>query len=220
VTHFFTLLKGEVIDPGIPARNIFNFDEKGIQLGGGRKNIRTKYIFSATDVNRYVKKSDNLVLVTILECVSAARKSCPPTFFIYSFLRLCTDANARVVASENGWMDDTICADWFERVFVPWAKTKSDPAYPIIFISDEHGSHETNTIRLITIQNHIKMISLPPHTTHKLQPLDVGVFAPLQHKWGKHCNALTISGNEVTRDTVVEEYMAVSLYFGHAIVLC
>ncbi|KIJ57062.1 hypothetical protein M422DRAFT_98915, partial [Sphaerobolus stellatus SS14] len=53
---------------------------------------------------------------------------------------------------------------------------------------DGHGSHETNAICLIAIQSHIKMISLPPHTTHKLQPLDVGVFAPLQREWGKHCN--------------------------------
>ncbi|KIJ43282.1 hypothetical protein M422DRAFT_170109 [Sphaerobolus stellatus SS14] len=167
VTHFFTLLKGEVIDPGIPTRNIFNFDEKGIQLGGGHKNIRTKYIFSATDVNRYVKKSDNLVLVTILECVSAVGKSCPPIFVLpKGSVREWVHAAGvgGVVASENGWMDDTICVDWFERVFVPWAKTESDPTYPIIFISDRHGSHETNTICLIAIQNHIKMISPPPLT--------------------------------------------------------
>ncbi|KIJ42213.1 hypothetical protein M422DRAFT_254623 [Sphaerobolus stellatus SS14] len=72
---------GEVIALGIPTHNIFNFNKKGIQLGGGCKNIRTKYIFSATDINCYVKKSDNLVWV-LLECVLGVGKNCLPTFVL------------------------------------------------------------------------------------------------------------------------------------------
>ncbi|KIJ38381.1 hypothetical protein M422DRAFT_176753, partial [Sphaerobolus stellatus SS14] len=215
VTHFFELVKMEVVDKGIPPQNIFNFDEKGIQLGGGRKNIRSKYIFPAGDVNRYVKKSDNLMLVTILECVSAAGAACPPGFILpYTHGKVAewshVEGVGSVVTSENGWTDNAICSDWFKKVFLPWAKTQRDSAFPIIFISDGHASHETHEIRLAALDNSITMISLPPHTTHKLQPLDVGVFVPLQRNWGKRCNELAVTGDEITCDTVIEEYMAVS----------
>ncbi|KIJ29349.1 hypothetical protein M422DRAFT_147385, partial [Sphaerobolus stellatus SS14] len=207
ITHFFELVKMEVVDKGIPPQNIFNFDEKGIQLGGSRKNICSKYIFPAGD------KSDNLVLVTVLECISATGAACPPGFILpytHGKVAECLSENAhRVVTSENGWTDNTICSDWFKKVFLPWAKTQRDSAFPIIFISDGHASHETHEIRLAALDNSITMISLPPYTTHKLQPLDVGVFAPLQCNWGKRCNELAVTGDEITCDTVIEEYMAV-----------
>ncbi|KIJ44879.1 hypothetical protein M422DRAFT_141415, partial [Sphaerobolus stellatus SS14] len=178
--------KNEVVTRNIPPQNIFNFDEKGIQLGGGRKNIRSKYIFSAVDANRYVKKSDNLVLVTILECVLATGKLCPPGFVLpkgtvreWSHV----DDVGGVATSENSWTDDKICVQWFREVFVPWAKRERDPTFPIVFISDGHGSHKTSSMRAVAVENDIMLISLPPHTTHRLQPLDVGVFAPIQHEW-------------------------------------
>jgi hypothetical protein len=33
------------------------------------------------------------------------------------------------------------------------------------------------------INNHVELFCLPPHSTHLLQPLDVGLFAPLQHHY-------------------------------------
>src|SRR5205807_6777940 len=35
------------------------------------------------------------------------------------------------------------------------------------------------------VDNNIHLLSLPPHSTHLLQPLDVGLFGPLQHFYGK-----------------------------------
>jgi hypothetical protein len=57
-------------------------DEKGNQMGGGRKNPGTKFIFSAEDSDRYRIHSDNLELVTIIECVSAAGAKMPPLFVL------------------------------------------------------------------------------------------------------------------------------------------
>ena len=39
VTHHFKLLNSIIIRQKIPLENIYNEDEKGIQLGGGRKNL-------------------------------------------------------------------------------------------------------------------------------------------------------------------------------------
>ncbi|KIJ55419.1 hypothetical protein M422DRAFT_240032, partial [Sphaerobolus stellatus SS14] len=114
-----------------------------------------------------------------------------------------------VATLENGWTDDKICVQWFREVFVLWAKRERDPTFPIIFVLDGHGSHKTSSMHAVAVENDIMLISLLPHTTHRLQPLNVGVFAPLQHEWGKCCNALAITGNEVSRDTVIEEYMPI-----------
>jgi hypothetical protein len=65
---------------GIPPEHIWNMDEKGIQMGGGRKKSSKKYYFLKSQKHRYRISSDNLELVTILECISAAGEIVPPSF--------------------------------------------------------------------------------------------------------------------------------------------
>lgn len=67
---------------GIPPEHHWNMDEKGCQMGGGRGNARTKYIYSEGSRDRYRIHSDNLELVTILECVNAAGAKMPPWFVL------------------------------------------------------------------------------------------------------------------------------------------
>jgi hypothetical protein len=65
---------------GIPPQHIWNMDEKGIQMGGGRKNLGKKHLFLKQKKYKYIIRSDNLELVTIIECVSAAGEVVPPSF--------------------------------------------------------------------------------------------------------------------------------------------
>ena len=51
-----------------------------IQMGGGRKKSGKKYYFLKDQKQRYCIQSDNLELVTILECISAAGDVVPPLF--------------------------------------------------------------------------------------------------------------------------------------------
>jgi hypothetical protein len=55
----------------IPLKNLHNFDEIGIQLGGGRKGTGELYFFATRDKSHYKIKSDDLELVTILESICA-----------------------------------------------------------------------------------------------------------------------------------------------------
>jgi hypothetical protein len=50
---------------------------------------------------------------------------------------------------------------------------------------DEHGSHETREFMKYAEDHKIQIFALPPHTTHILQPLDVGCSQPL--KWYHGC---------------------------------
>ncbi len=51
---------------------------------------------------------------------------------------------------------------------------------PRVLICDGFGTHETLEALEFCFENNIILCRLPSHTSHKLQPCDVGVFAPLK----------------------------------------
>ena len=67
---------------GIPPEHIWNMDEKGIQLGGGHKNSGKKFLYFQKSKECYQISSDNLELVTVLKCISAAGGEIPPFFVL------------------------------------------------------------------------------------------------------------------------------------------
>lgn len=83
--------------------------------------------------------------------------------------------------SPNGWTDDFLCTKWFRKCFILQATMRKVSNMLILLLYDGHGSH--NTIELIELvcEHNIILFCLPPHTTHKLQPLDVNVFGPFTH---------------------------------------
>lgn len=54
----------------IPWKNVYNMDEKGIQMGS-QKGKAEKFLFDIVDKSQYWLKSDNLQLITIIEEVCA-----------------------------------------------------------------------------------------------------------------------------------------------------
>lgn len=86
----------------------------------------------------------------------------------------------------------------------------ANPDYPIVIFFDGHGSHVT--VRMIELARKcgVHLFCLPPHTTHKLQPLDVGVFGPLQHAWRKNCEEFSATnGRGMGKPEFIKEYMKV-----------
>jgi DDE superfamily endonuclease len=114
-----------------------------------------------------------------------------------------------VATSPNGWTDTEIGYAWFEKCFVPYATSKKVTADPIVLYVDGHDSHETDHVRKIGFDNHVIVIAFPSKCTHKLQPLDVVVFAQSQRSWTTHCNRRLIEGVRMTRYNVVQEYMKI-----------
>jgi hypothetical protein len=58
------------------------------------------------------------------------------------------------------------------------------------------------------LANNIHLFCLPPHTMHRLQPLDIGVFGPLQKAWFDRCdNIIESTGDVMQTKDVVKEYM-------------
>jgi hypothetical protein len=54
------------------------------------------------------------------------------------------------------------------------------------------------------------VLMLPPHTTHKTQPLDVGCFGPLKASWTQRCEEhLELFNESIPRSNFVQEYLNV-----------
>ena len=80
VKDFFEMLQVTLIKHDIPWENVYNMDEKGIQLGGGQKSDGWKFFFSCDDCQRYQIKGGSLELVTVIECVCADGTDLLPGF--------------------------------------------------------------------------------------------------------------------------------------------
>ena len=78
VGRHFQLLGDLLKENDIPLKNMYNMDEKGIQLGGGRKLDGTRYFFSQDQQDHVKTQGTSLELITIIECVAADGSNLKP----------------------------------------------------------------------------------------------------------------------------------------------
>jgi hypothetical protein len=64
---------------------------------------------------------------------------------------------------------------------------------------DGHGSHITTEFLQKALEKKILIAIYPPHTTHRLQPLDVGCFSPLATYYSQSLEAFTNGSEGLTR---------------------
>ena len=82
-----------------------------------------------------------------------------------------------VLCNESGWMD----REFFVRRFQHFVFCVTPTAErPVVLILDGHNAHTKNVEAIETAKRYHIFISLPPHSTHWMQPLDVAFFRPLK----------------------------------------
>ncbi|XP_046963332.1 uncharacterized protein LOC124532470 [Vanessa cardui] len=82
------------------------------------------------------------------------------------------------LAQPTGWMNTEL----FPQVIKHFVKvTGSSKTNPSLFILDNHDSHLALEALNIAKENGMTLLTISPHSSHKLQPLDVSVFGPLQN---------------------------------------
>ncbi|CDO71859.1 hypothetical protein BN946_scf184940.g6 [Trametes cinnabarina] len=216
VEDYFKQLRDLIEQYKIPWSHVYNMDEKGMQRGGRGKIKRIKYLVPRGRRANYKLRSSNLELITIIECVCADGSSIQPGFIFAGkeFSRdLFHDIDPRVciALSRTGWTAEYLCLEWFKRCFIPQANAHRVSDAPILLILDGHNLHITPEMRQAAIENNIHLFLLPPHTTHHLQPLDVSIFAALEHAWQIHCNKFfkMSKGDDMDRGEFIRQYLAV-----------
>ncbi|KAK3891928.1 hypothetical protein Pcinc_004234 [Petrolisthes cinctipes] len=103
----------------------------------------------------------------------------------------------------NEWSDADCFLTWL-RHFATLAKPTQEEKH--IIILDGHHSHKTLAAVDFVRENGIILITLPPHCTHKLQPLDVAYFKSLKASYNRAVDnwMLVNAGKRVTQYNVAE----------------
>jgi DNA-binding transcriptional MerR regulator len=190
-----------VNENGILPEDIYNFDETGFQIGVGQDQwIVTREpkrkIFNGSVTNRES--------VTVMEAVSADGFVCPPLIILSAkqimlrwFDAIQTDEHLAV--SDTGYMNDVLALQWI-RLFHKWTIHRTRGAKRLV-LCDRFGSHYTRQFGEFCDENNIILFFLLPHTSHVLQPLDVGVFSAYKHWHSEAVEAASITGcQKFTKD--------------------
>lgn len=87
-------------------------------------------------------------------------------------------------SSAKGWTSDELGYSWLTKVFEPNTAKIAGRSRRLLLV-DGHSSHVNTRFIDFCDLHRIILVVLPPHSTHRLQPLDVGVFGPLAHYYSK-----------------------------------
>ena len=126
---------------------------------------------------------------TVLGAGSAGGVRLPP-YFVYKGKNLWRrwmqggPAGSLYSVSDSGWMESANFREWVKKMFLPAVKHLTIN-HPVLLIFDGHHSHISLELIELARANNIHLLCLPPHSTHLLQPLDVGVFGPVKATWRK-----------------------------------
>ena len=75
-----------------------------------------------------------------------------------------------------------------------------------LLILDGHNSHTTYRFCSFAERHKIVVLCLPSHTTHHLQPCDVGVFGPLAASWKAEVNETSSSNIPIWKNNLLYYY--------------
>jgi hypothetical protein len=181
VNNFFD--RFELTAAGIPPENMFNCDETNLQENPGAvKAIFSKGVKYAEQVRDFTKTA-----ISVMFCGSAAGVLLPP-YVVYKGANVyeswSTGGPKGTVynSSASGWFDTFIFEDWFKKVFLP--HTRRLPGKKLL-VCDNLSSHLSVSVIQQCREEDIEFVCLPPNSTDKIQPLDVGLFGPMKSAWRK-----------------------------------
>ena len=150
---------------------------------------------------RYSQQDGNREFISLLACICADGTALPPAL-IYkgasndlqsTWLEdLNEQSKAYFASSANGWTCDELGLAWLRR-FDQDTQQKARNRRRLLLV-DGHSSHVNMAFLNLADSLGILVLILPPHSTHRLQPLDVALFSPLATAYTKELNNLTHCG--------------------------
>jgi len=89
-------------------------------------------------------------------------------------------AGALGLPSHKGWMDCSLFIRYLQHFIKCVKPSKTNP---VLVLLDGHQSHKSLKAVELARKHSITMVTIPPHTSHRLQPLDLTFFGPLKHAY-------------------------------------
>jgi hypothetical protein len=182
-------------DPAIVAENVYNMDETGVMLS---MLSSIKVLVGKSDRRNCRGARVKRTIVTAIECISADGRYLNPMIIWpatthRSNWTLFPTPGWQYACNESGYTDSNISLQWLKRTFDAEIKERAN-GRPRVLILNGFRTHETFEILEHCFKNNIILCRLPSHTSHKLQPYDVAVFAPLKTAYREQVERLERGG--------------------------
>lgn len=148
----------------------------------------------STTKRSYVKTPENRDWVTIFEACSIDGHIINPLVLFKgkelqsTWFPPETPSNWHFRCTENAFTTNKVSMDWLVHVFLP--QTDANGAVRLL-LCDNHGSHTTVPFMYECYRHNVQLVYMPSHSSHILQPLDVGVFSILKRKYRKEITNLS-----------------------------
>ena len=195
INAWFKLVEETRQAHGIPDEDMYNFNETGFMMG---VTATSKVVTSSDTIGRAVNvQPGNRDWVTAIEGINASGWSIPPFIILSGKLHQASwyrdlPTNWVIAVSDNGWTTDELGFEWLKH-FDRHTASRTSGAYRLLII-DGHGSHATPEFDQYCTENKIITLCMPAHTSHLLQPLDVGCFSSLKVAYGREIGELARQG--------------------------
>ena len=183
--------------------NIYNWDEKGFLIGLAHalKRIMTQEAYDQFRI-RAAKQDGSWEFISLLATICADGTKVPPALIYQgvsrdlqdSWVDELTDKDEAFFASlKNGWSNNEFGLNYLKDIFDPYTRAKAGRGRMLLIV-DGHSSHVNIAFIDMCDRLRILVMILPPHSTHRLQPLDVGLFQPLATAYSNELNSLMHKG--------------------------
>jgi hypothetical protein len=190
---WFDLVQNVKAKYGIQDEDTYNFDETGFTMGIGN---RVKVVTASERRTEPIgDQQGDREWVTLIAAINAMGWAIAP-YLIFKAKN--HDASWypdlkpqwRIGVSDNGWTTNDIGVAWL-RHFVEQIQGRRVGSH-VLLIIDGHESHKSLAFQDLCKENKIITLCMPPHSSHILQPLDVGCFAPLKRAYSKEIRVLAL----------------------------
>jgi hypothetical protein len=211
IQEWFNRVQITIMQHGIALEDIYNFDETGFAMG---LVATAKVVTRAEMLGRpFLVQPGNREWVTSIECINSTGWVLPPCIIFKGKVHIegwyqdtALPADWRIEVSQNGWTTDQIGLRWLQKVFIPATTSRTTGRYRLLIL-DGHGSHLTPQFDLVCSENDIIPICMPAHSSHLLQPLDVGCFSPLKRAYGRLVeDKMRLGFNHIDKFDFLEAY--------------
>ena len=179
VSEFFSNYHNVLDKNKFQSHQIWNADETGLSTVHVPPRVfaekGTKQVGGMTSAER----GQN---VTMIACINAVRNSIPPMFifprvnFKQHMLKGAPPGSVGA-ANLSGWSNEKIFLQFFNH-FIAHAKPNLTEKHLLIF--DNHESHISIPLIEKAKECGVVILTIPPHISHKLQPLDKSVCGPFK----------------------------------------
>lgn len=197
--------------------HVFNLDECGFSVKGmswGRR-VKRVAVEGTTVFQRTIAWQGSVDHVTCMAVVNAAGQIFTPAFVLPGVMarfrrreggRWETPADFLpqpniLFMREVAGIDSDLFYAWANN-FIEETASIRQGGKKILLVYDGYASHCSYRVLKLFRENDIVVASLPAHTSHALQPLDVGVFSPLKLAFRNHLNRRVVVSNRRSRNDI------------------